>query len=231
MVNDQKNGFWKYWFESGKPMMEGNFKNDLEEGEWKSWYNNGFIQDIGNYQQGKMSGHWTGNHPNGVKSYEGQWSIVKSKDEFAQTMSDLYKIKTDATSNVKIGDVKKGKWTYWNDKGGIEKIETYGTDGSLNGPSESYNNSGRLESKGNYKNGKPDGQWSYYHPHGAPMRECSYKEGKLNGKSIIYNERGRAIEQSNYKNNKLDGVYITYDEKTGKEKMRIEYENGKAKQK
>jgi antitoxin component YwqK of YwqJK toxin-antitoxin module len=63
------------------------------------------------------------------------------------------------------------------------------------------------------------------------MRDCNYKEGKLNGKSIIYNERGRVIEQSNYKNNKLDGVYISYDEKTGKEMMRIEYENGKAKEK
>jgi antitoxin component YwqK of YwqJK toxin-antitoxin module len=60
------------------------------------------------------------------------------------------------------------------------------------------------------------------------MRDCSFKEGKLNGKSIIYNERGRVIEESNYKNNKLDGVYISYDDRTGKELMRIEYENGKA---
>jgi antitoxin component YwqK of YwqJK toxin-antitoxin module len=60
------------------------------------------------------------------------------------------------------------------------------------------------------------------------MRDCSFKEGKLNGKSIIYNERGRVIEESNYKNNKLDGVYISYDDRTGKELIRIEYDNGKA---
>ena len=62
------------------------------------------------------------------------------------------------------------------------------------------------------------------------MRDCTYKEGKLNGRSVIYDARGRVIEESNYKNNKLDGTYISYDEKTGKEKIRIEYENGKAKQ-
>jgi antitoxin component YwqK of YwqJK toxin-antitoxin module len=143
-------------------------------------------------------------------------------------MSDLYKIKTDTTEKVKIGDVKKGKWTYWNDKGGIVKIETYGTDGSLDGLYESYNN-GRLDSKGSYKKGKPDGKWSYYHPHGAPMRQCSFKEGRLSGKSSIYDERGRIIEVSNYKNNKLHGTYISYDEKTGKELMRMDYDNGKAK--
>jgi antitoxin component YwqK of YwqJK toxin-antitoxin module len=142
-------------------------------------------------------------------------------------MSDLYKIKTDTVAKIKSGDVKQGKWTYWNDKGGIEKMETYGADGSLNGPYESYNN-GRIDSKGSYKNGKPDGKWSYFHPQGAPMRDCSFKEGKLNGKSIIYNERGRVIEESNYKNNKLDGVYISYDDRTGKELIRIEYDNGKA---
>ena len=60
------------------------------------------------------------------------------------------------------------------------------------------------------------------------MRDCSFKEGKLNGKSVIYNERGRVIEESNYKNNKLDGVYISYDDRTGKELIRIEYDNGKA---
>jgi len=176
-----------------------------------------------------MNGKWTGNHSNGVKSYEGEWSIVKSKDQFAQTMSDLYKIKTDTLPKVKSGDVKHGKWTYWSEKGSVEKIETYGADGSLHGPFESYNN-GRLESKGSYKKGKPDGKWSYFHPHGAPMRDCTYKEGKLNGKSVIYDARGRIIEESNYKSNKLDGTYISYDEKTGKEKIRIEYENGKAKQ-
>ncbi|MFM7233115.1 MAG: toxin-antitoxin system YwqK family antitoxin, partial [Flavobacteriales bacterium] len=71
--------------------------------------------------------------------------------------------------------------------------------------------------------------WSYFHPHGAPMRDCEFKEGKLNGKSTIYDERGRVIEISNYKNNKLHGTYISYDEKTGRERMRVEYENGKAK--
>ena len=33
---------------------------------------------------------------------------------------------------------------------------------------------------------------------------------------------------ANYKNNKLHGTYISYDEKTGKELMRMDYDNGKA---
>ena len=128
---------------------------------------------------------------------------------------------------TKAGDVKTGEWMYWSSKGVPEKKETYNKKGELNGPAETYNLNGKLESKGNYKNGKPDGKWEYYFPHGSRMRICEYEEGRLNGKSIVYNERGQIIEESNYKNNKLHGLYTSFDERTGKVLLKQEYENGR----
>ena len=131
---------------------------------------------------------------------------------------------------MQTGDVKTGKWTYYRESGMIEKMETYDAKGELNGPSETYNIAGKIESRGNFKAGKPHGKWEYFHPYGTIMRECHYADGKLNGKSTIYDERGRPIEESNYKNNKLHGTYTSYDERTGKVKLKQVYENGRVKE-
>jgi antitoxin component YwqK of YwqJK toxin-antitoxin module len=229
-VKGKKNGKWTYWFENGQVLMEGNFRSDLEDGEWKSWYENGNQKDIGNYQMGRMKGSWQGFYPNGVRNYEGSWAISKTEDGFAKKMTDLYNIRQDSTQTMKTGDVKTGKWTYWRETGMIEKMETYDASGLLNGPSETYNIAGKIEGKGNYKDGRPHGKWEYFHPYGTPMRACNYDQGKLDGKSTVFDERGRVIEESNYKANKLDGMYISYDERTGKVRLKQIYENGRVKE-
>jgi antitoxin component YwqK of YwqJK toxin-antitoxin module len=206
--------------------MEGNFKNDLEEGEWKSYYENGNAKDIGNYTAGKMNGKWEGFFPNGVRQYQGQWTIYQGTDKEAQKWKELYKM-PDSTNTSKTGDIKTGAWSYWTEKGIPDRKETYNTKGELNGPSEDYNANGKVTTKGSYKNGKPDGKWEYYFPFGGPMRTCNYIEGKLDGKSVVYNEKGQVIEESHYKNNKLHGLYTSYDERTGKVRLKQEYENGK----
>jgi antitoxin component YwqK of YwqJK toxin-antitoxin module len=124
-------------------------------------------------------------------------------------------------------DVKTGEWTYWTERGRKEKMETYNMKGELHGMTETYNAAGKLESRGSFKDGKPDGKWEYYHEHGPLLRACTYKEGKLNGKSMIYSGTGKLIEEANYKNNKREGIYTSYDEKTGKVVLKQEYKDGK----
>ena len=58
--------------------------------------------------------------------------------------------------------------------------------------------------KGNYKDGKEDGKWTYfYRKNGQIEREITYKDGKLDGKWTNYNERGTILFEGNYKDGEL----------------------------
>jgi antitoxin component YwqK of YwqJK toxin-antitoxin module len=207
--------------------MEGTFRNDEEEGVWQSWYDTGKQKDIGSYKEGKMSGKWEGWYPNGVKNYEGTWSIVSAKSKFFEETAKLLPLEGVSYPTGQQGEMKTGTWKFWNEIGKPQQVVTYNSDGIMNGPSETYTPTGILESKGKYKLGKPEGDWEYYQANGAPLRTCSYKGGKLNGKSVTYGRNARPIEEAEYKDNKMNGIYIRYDEKTGKIDQKIEFQDGK----
>jgi uncharacterized protein len=127
-------------------------------------------------------------------------------------------------------DTKIKTWSYWSELGRPVKVETFNDKGVQHGKFESYSEGGKLESKGSFKDAKPNGKWEYFHPFGTPMRTCTYKMGKINGKVITYNDRGRVVEEAKYVDNKLEGEYVKYDEKTGKVLLRQIYEHGKVKE-
>jgi len=37
-VNDNPDGKWTYYYETGEKWREGNYKNGLREGKWVAWY-------------------------------------------------------------------------------------------------------------------------------------------------------------------------------------------------
>jgi antitoxin component YwqK of YwqJK toxin-antitoxin module len=154
--------------------------------------------DEGSFRKGKMNGEWAGYHANGYTKYKGHW-----------------------TDNV-----KSGTWTYWNEKGIPEKTESYNLLGELHGFNVMYNPAGKPISEGNFKEGKPDGDWIYRYPYGATLRTCTYKDGQLHGELKQFGEKGKLIEVSHYKDGKKHGKEIRYDDKSGKELKRTYYKNG-----
>jgi antitoxin component YwqK of YwqJK toxin-antitoxin module len=68
---------------------------------------------------------------------------------------------------------------------------------------------GQLESEANYKDGKKDGLYRWWHcdSSGKLKEESNYKDGKWNGSCKWWHENGALEIESNYKDGRKDGLY------------------------
>jgi antitoxin component YwqK of YwqJK toxin-antitoxin module len=55
--NNQKTGYWEYYYSNGKIRKKGNYLNGLEEGYWEIYYNC-ILRSKGNYVNGIKEGYW-----------------------------------------------------------------------------------------------------------------------------------------------------------------------------
>ncbi|MES2379142.1 MAG: tetratricopeptide repeat protein [Bacteroidota bacterium] len=115
----------------------------------------------------------------------------------------------------------------------------------------SYDETGKLESRGNLKNGLLNGIEVTYYANGNKSSETTYKNGVTNGSNKDYYENGNLKQEVNTYNDKDDGKIIAYYEtgekhveaffdkgiqvgdylefdKQGKITRKLEFENGKA---
>jgi len=56
--NDQKNGLWEKWNETGTKLGEVYFNVGQRDGKWKIWDNNGVLRYVMFYENGKKVGSW-----------------------------------------------------------------------------------------------------------------------------------------------------------------------------
>jgi antitoxin component YwqK of YwqJK toxin-antitoxin module len=86
---------------------------------------------------------------------------------------------------------------------------------------------GQKFAEGQYKNGKQQGEWTYWHENGQVCRKVNYQDGQPNGSWDVMNAEGVVIAKRSFKNGKRDGTWVVYD-KTGKQPLREEqYSEGK----
>jgi antitoxin component YwqK of YwqJK toxin-antitoxin module len=106
---------------------------------------------------------------------------------------------------------------YWKN-GKIERTE------NLNSPIElsnhnydceilNYSETGIIESKYSYKNGKIDGRKIPYDSLGKISQEDNYLDGELNGKEIMYYPDGKIRTYTNCRNDSAIGFEYDFDEK------------------
>lgn len=89
-----------------------------------------------------------------------------------------------------------------------------------------YYNTGKLQAKGKYLNEQKDSVWTFYDESGKLLSSENYKEGKKNGKAVIYYQNGDIAEERFYKMDNPEGTFKLYYE--GKKiKGEGNYENGK----
>lgn len=60
-------------YPDGKKKMEGELVNGERHGDWKYYYENGFLWSEGKYWYGKRKGYSTVYHKNGKKKLEGRY--------------------------------------------------------------------------------------------------------------------------------------------------------------
>ncbi len=67
-----------------------------------------------------------------------------------------------------------------------------------------YYQNGQMETKGSFKNNKPEGIWTSYYPNGNIRCEGNYKNGKQQSAWTYYNEKGEIINIIFYQ----DGEFV-----------------------
>ena len=76
--------------------------------------------------------------------------------------------------------------------------------GKQEGPWVFYHKNGQLRTKGNYKNGEWEGPWIWYYKNGQLKSKGDYKNGKREGSQVMYHKDGRVDERGTgtFKNGK-----------------------------
>ena len=83
---------------------------------------------------------------------------------------------------------------------------------TIGGIYHEYYQNGNIKLRGSYKNGKRDGDWSYFYENGKLWSMGEYTEGIRNGLSNVYYETGVLRMEGNYRNNKRSGPWKFYNE-------------------
>ena len=76
-----------------------------------------------------------------------------------------------------------------------------------------------------WKDGKPDGKWTYWYGNGQKREEGTYKDDKEDGLFTEWYENGQKIREVTYKNEKKDGL-STYWYENGQKQWEATFKDG-----
>lgn len=157
---------------------------------------------------------------NGLGQRHGEWTFY-----YDNNLKNEFRLKAKGTYYL---GKKSGTWTYYDTYGPyVLKEATYVFD-RLNGPYKDYYDTGHkdrwIKSKGEYKEGKREGQWIDYWDNGCydlegPPKEIAiYKAGIKHGESMTFYDSNcypkKAMASRGYYNNgKKDGEWKYYNDK------------------
>jgi uncharacterized protein len=138
MVGEKLHGLSTEFHENGREKSRVTMHNGVREGRFLEWFDDGLLQADGNFRHGDREGYWYEYDPSGEIVREGTYAANKAT----------------------------GAWKEWyryeRMKNGLLREYEY-KDGLRHGRSVEWDIDGKKTSEGEYKNGKIDGEWTYYH--------------------------------------------------------------------
>jgi antitoxin component YwqK of YwqJK toxin-antitoxin module len=159
-----------------------------------------------------------------------EWGLCKElvlNENYAESLQFL---KDFEREKQRIADSKPTTKETFHSNGQLHQRINYQpkSDGGLvDGLYEKYYDSGVLEVKANYKDGKLDGYYEDYYDGGEIRIKANYKDGKFDGPYEKYCKVGKLVYKSNYKNGELDGIEERYIScLNNDEVIRTSYKNG-----
>ncbi len=218
MVNGLKNGFYKEWYENGKPKTIGGYLKDDSTDSWTIWYENGQKELEGNYKDGQKNGAWIQWYENGQKKFEKYYKNNQLNEKYLYWYKNGQK---KIEGNYKDGQ-KNGAWIQWYENG-QKKIESSFQDGEERGLiTEWYENGLRREERtfkqvltyteaGLKKERETYKKLFTYYDTGKIKREKNYRNGREWGLEILYHDNGN-IKYKNvtYKKNGDNKTYLIF---------------------
>ncbi|MEI7492396.1 MAG: toxin-antitoxin system YwqK family antitoxin [Bacteroidota bacterium] len=203
--NNLKQGKWFLFYETGNIRQEGNYLDDKKDGYFKDYTETGDLLKISKYLMGEL------------QPEAEEIAKLKVKNEYYPDG----KLKVSAMYR---NESPEGIWREYKPDGTIEKSLMYHNgiitgegnvldDGNKDGPWKEFFADGTLKSEGNYTDGKPVGDWKYFHLNGKAEQIGKFnKQGKPEGKWKWFYEDGKLLREENYHNGLRDGLLSEYDE-------------------
>jgi antitoxin component YwqK of YwqJK toxin-antitoxin module len=208
------------YFRGGELAATGRYELGLRKGPWKFYHENGLLAELGQYENNKKSGNWKTFNSSGRLIAEGNY---KFGQETGQWFNYYDNGQLESIGSFTVGE-KDGLWGYfhqdgkpmfeerWND-GKLIFVSKFTSDrgkilntGSLsNGTGEriNYRPDGTLFSQGPYKNGLPDGFWTFYDEKERKLMYGMIKAGVKEGQWMIYARNGSVIRVETFLNGEL----------------------------
>jgi uncharacterized protein len=203
-----RNGKWKDLFPSGKPQAEGQFADNRRSGQWKFYNSTEKIEQTGSYNNGRPDGLWKWYFENGVQLKEEQY--FQGQRDGACTE---YSIAGDIITQGEYSDGEKnGEWKF---KSGDYSEEGKYITGLKDGVWKSFYTNGKLRFKGNFVQGNPDGQQTFYYESGKIKEEQYFQMGIREKTWKKFDEEGSLLVVIAYKNDveiSINGVKIKLPE-------------------
>lgn len=190
--NGKKDGKWILYYDSGKILGVGEFKNGKKIGYWKFYFENGLVESEGNYtQNGKQDGIW--------KEYFSHGGLSEEVNYYEGLYDGKFTAYDDSGLVVVEGnfkeDYEEGEWIYVN--GNITMKGSY-IEGLKNGEWRTYYNDKQIVFKGSFQNGIPVGEHLYWYENGTLMKFGNYKSGRKSGTWMEYSDGGKLLIVSEF---------------------------------
>lgn len=177
--NNQKVGYWQYFYSQGSLFLEGNYKNNEFDGVIKTYFDNGKLMRKTNYKLGKQTGI--------TEYYNYLGNIVSIRDY--------------------LNDKETNLQQYFYPLGG--KKSTYSIKGDkVHGKEEAFYENGNLKSVTNYVMGDAHGDFKEYYVDGTIKKTAKYDRNKFIGEKIEYYQDKAIYTKENYVNGNITGDYI-----------------------
>ncbi len=207
-------------------------KERQKHGKWIDFYSNGNPHHEYTYFNGILHGIYREYNLSGKKTVErryvnGEIFIPKPEDEIVLKAI----VKKSYHENGKLqfegaflNDLPVGIHKEYNDAGKLINVKEYTPQSILLGVGLFDENGQRtgewklydeyweyFYAKGNYKDGKMDGKWTYFYLNGSVEMEGFFNKDKPDREWVWFYQDGKKKREESYLKGKLEGPYVEYD--------------------
>lgn len=227
MKNGVRDGLYKEYYENGRPKYEISYKNGEYHGSYLTYYNNGQLSEKYLYENGKLNGKAEDYHLNG------DLYLTQEFKNGSLNGTVLYYNK----NKEKFGEIKYQKGipyeTYYTDLKGtliankkaenglrtLELYDEYGImknsitldqEGKKEGAFEGYFPHGTISQSEHFVEAKKSGVAKYYFENGVLSHSRTFIEGVQNGKYEGFTEAGKKDIEGWYVNDDQEGPWYSY---------------------
>jgi antitoxin component YwqK of YwqJK toxin-antitoxin module len=170
----EADGFYREFYNSGKPFIEGEFSRGRQNGVWTYWYENGQVNRKATYKNGQP---------------DGAWEVYRADGTLA------------AKRSFRDGQ-RHGEWIKFDKTGEQPLQEEHYDDGKADGVWKLWFPNAQLKQQNSFKQGKREGVSTEWTEKGNKRGEVTYVDNKLDGPATFWLPDGRKIVQQ-YKDGRL----------------------------